>query len=884
MKIFLSGYYGAKNLGDELLLLKVIEDILVIAPQAEFFVWSIDKDFTNRFLKDYPVSAVDRFSPADTVNAVKSSELVVLGGGGIVQEYYRIKIEDLFKDFGFHVVSYAVPPFLGKLFGKKVFYWCLGHGPVVTEESLYFSRWFYSLADCITVRDEVSFEEVSSLASKEKVYLDADPLLHFDFKRWAVGKKESNILGVSIRWWFFEETLVEKVGRALRRLLSERPELKVALIPCDLNLDPEVLGRLPALLPEDRLIRFEIEDLEDIVRVIALCQWFVGMRLHSLICAYRLGIPFLALSYDGKTEKFVKSVGAQSVKATELTEEELFLKLKVLLDAKPLEEREFSYKTPEIFRAFLEEKGEDPSPWFEGVPSFIPSHIQDFVETLLQQREVLQSKISDLQRLSEELRKENEALRAQSEELRRENEALRVQNENLRKENEALRAQNEELRAQRDFYFNKLNEIYTSNFWKVARTYYKIRYNTPIRYLNLIGKKLKKFWVLINRDYKAETLEKEVKELLSLIENYKKQGKYVFIYPPTVDWNIPLYQRPQHFANEIAKLGHLFIFCSLNSAYDKVKGYTVINENLFITNLWSQLIMQKDCLQNAYLILYSTNPFIKYSELTKFRQQGLKIIYDYVDEIHPDIAGGISTSLERHVKLKEEDVLIICCVSKKLYSEMLNRFSKKKVLYLPNGVEFEHFNVDKNNIPKPLEIEKLKMVERTIVGYYGALAKWIDYSLLEYIAKALPEVDIILIGVDYDGSLRRFLNTKPFNIHYIGKVPYSELPKYAIWFDVAIIPFQEGEIAKSTSPIKMYEYMALGKPIVVTKDLLECYGYDYVFVSRTKEEFVENIKRALQIKDDPMVINRLKEIAMQNTWKARVNTLIKKIEELENEA
>ena len=50
MKIFLSGYYGAKNLGDELLLLKVIEDILAIAPQAEFLVWSIDKEFTNSFL------------------------------------------------------------------------------------------------------------------------------------------------------------------------------------------------------------------------------------------------------------------------------------------------------------------------------------------------------------------------------------------------------------------------------------------------------------------------------------------------------------------------------------------------------------------------------------------------------------------------------------------------------------------------------------------------------------------------------------------------------------------------------------------------------------------------------------------------------------------
>jgi len=878
MKIFLSGYYGAKNLGDELLLLKVIEDILAIAPQAEFFVWSIDKDFTNRFLKDYPASAVDRFSPADTVNAVKSSDLVVLGGGGIVQEYYGIKIEDLFKDFGFHVVSYAVPPFLGKLFGKKVFYWCLGHGPAVTEEALYFSRWFYSLADRITVRDEVSFEEVSSLVAKEKVYLDADPLLHFDFKRWAVGKKEPNILGVSIRWWFFEETLVEKVSRALRRLLSERPELKVALIPCDLNLDPEVLGRLQALLPEDRLIRFEIEGIEDIVRAISLCQWFVGMRLHSLICAYRLGVPFLALSYDGKTEEFVKSVGAQSVKAIELTEEELFLKLKVLFDAKPLEEREFSYKTPEIFRAFLEEKGEGSSPWLEGAPSLIPSHIQDFVETLLQQREVLQRKISDLQRLSEELRAQNEELRAQNEELRVENEELRAQNENLRKENDALRVQNEELRAQRDSLLVKLNEIYNSNAWKLVRAYYRLVENTPFRYLHRIYKpvldKIFRKPYSLGSPSTGEAKENfKIERVLNFFETSEKSLVMLSSLPFDLTYN----QRPLNLSKQFSKLGFKVLFVVWQWSPDEIipASYEEVYPNILQIPMYDFFSFYQGLYFNSkekvFYVSFPVGSFIPV--MREMRKKGFKIVYDIMDDWDGFAEVGQAPWYKKEA---EERIILEADFVVAILRSLAEKFAylRKDIFILPNAYDEEILGVDAKFIAGTNANDEL-----VTIGYYGWLNEGcFDWDFVFNVAKAYEgKIKIQLIGYALSDEIRNKLMEFK-NIEYIGKVSPNELKLHVSRWHIGIIPFKEAGIAKGADPLKLYEYIYFGLPTFIKGVDRELANRPLVFYVDSVEQLgsmlgkfdsKEKVKEFQQANKD-LVENFL----IRNNWKARAEELI----------
>ncbi|MEM3426932.1 MAG: hypothetical protein QW212_01540 [Nitrososphaerales archaeon] len=98
--LFLCGYYGFGNLGDELLLLRVFRDIRRMFPKVKVFAWSADEKVSLGLLGEDGVTCVSRFEPQETVRAVRDSDVVVTGGGGLMNEYYRMELSDLFRDFG----------------------------------------------------------------------------------------------------------------------------------------------------------------------------------------------------------------------------------------------------------------------------------------------------------------------------------------------------------------------------------------------------------------------------------------------------------------------------------------------------------------------------------------------------------------------------------------------------------------------------------------------------------------------------------------------------------------------------------------------------------------------------------------------------------------
>jgi len=735
MKIFLSGYYGAKNLGDELLLFKIIEDITKLIPQVEFSVWSLDKDFTDDFLKDFPITAVDRFNPTETVNAVKNSDIVVLGGGGIIQEYDEIKIEDLFRYFGYNIPSYAIPPLLGKIFNKKVFYWCLGHGPVVTEDGLLFSRWFYSLADVVAFRDEHSYCSAKKFLPEAKIYLDTDPLLDFDFKRFSIEKKEENILGVSIRKWFNEDELISKTVEALKKIMGANNHFKILPIPCDFNLDIDVLKKLISQLPEENLISFSFENIWDTVRAISLCDWFLGMRLHSLISAYKLEKPALGISYDAKTEIFLKSVDSDYVKATELTSEELFLKLKKLVKSRSLKQKKFEYKTPEIFKSFISES--EISLTYSDPVSEEQSYVQDFVKTLMLQRESLYTKVNTLQ-------------------------------------------------MQNDMYFNKLNEIYTSNFWKVAKFYYRVRDRFLLRSIRNFLKWLKrsvksspypeyfsKFRSYAKRYGIRQALRRSCEKLMSDRRSFphtyvkieldeilrcRKGDRDIVIYPPTIDWNHTLFQRPHHIMLGLARRGFTVIFCTPNQIDSLNSNFVSLEENLYLCKNIDALLKlsgRKD------LILYISNTMHK-SLIEKLRPA--KVIYDYIDELEVFSNYDSEMVIAHKELLRNADLVLV--TAERLYRAI--QHIRKDAVLCPNAADYWHFANAQLTGPRPLDFEQRGLTSRPIIGYYGALAEWVDYDLLAKAARQRPNYDFVLIGLDYDGSVHKSGIMSIPNVHYLG--------------------------------------------------------------------------------------------------------------------
>jgi hypothetical protein len=99
------------------------------------------------------------------------------------------------------------------------------------------------------------------------------------------------------------------------------------------------------------------------------------------------------------------------------------------------------------------------------------------------------------------------------------------------------------------------------------------------------------------------------------------------------------------------------------------------------------------------------------------------------------------------------------------------------------------------------------------------------------------------------------------------------LPDYLRYFSVATIPFLVNNITLATSPIKLFEYMAAGKPIVTT-DMPECRKYPGVFVAQNVKGFVDHLEHALTLVNDPGYLQQLYQTAQANTWDARVDQIV----------
>ncbi|MBM4379992.1 MAG: glycosyltransferase, partial [Deltaproteobacteria bacterium] len=159
-----------------------------------------------------------------------------------------------------------------------------------------------------------------------------------------------------------------------------------------------------------------------------------------------------------------------------------------------------------------------------------------------------------------------------------------------------------------------------------------------------------------------------------------------------------------------------------------------------------------------------------------------------------------------------------------------------------------------------------------VVGYFGALAKWFDYDLVRHLARARPEYRLVLIGPDYDGSLKASSVSDLSNVTCLGPIDYRLLPRYAQHFDVSTIPFVLNDITASTSPIKLFEYMALGHPIVTT-NMPECRKYRSALIAHSREEFVEQVDRALALRGDESYLKVLRDEASSNTWKSKAEEI-----------
>ena len=170
------------------------------------------------------------------------------------------------------------------------------------------------------------------------------------------------------------------------------------------------------------------------------------------------------------------------------------------------------------------------------------------------------------------------------------------------------------------------------------------------------------------------------------------------------------------------------------------------------------------------------------------------------------------------------------------------------------------------------------------MGYYGALAKWFDYDLLKYAASQLPDVEFVLIGKLYDDSFALSGLEQVSNVHFIGPVPYQQIPQYATHFSICTIPFQVNNITNATSPLKLFEYMALGKPILTTA-MLESSKSRSVNIAADPADFVNKIRLLLEYTPErnPEYYALLKQEAEENGWGKKADSILAMLSVYEEE-
>jgi glycosyltransferase involved in cell wall biosynthesis len=158
-----------------------------------------------------------------------------------------------------------------------------------------------------------------------------------------------------------------------------------------------------------------------------------------------------------------------------------------------------------------------------------------------------------------------------------------------------------------------------------------------------------------------------------------------------------------------------------------------------------------------------------------------------------------------------------------------------------------------------------------VVGYFGAIAPWLWYEAIAELVERRKDVGFVFIGPSYTGGLDQLPISE--NLLYLGVVEYNVLPAYGRQFDVCIIPFAPGEIARTTSPLKLFEYFALEKPVVVTSEMVECVAFKEVFSGDSVNAISQAIDKALTVKADPELKTRLAQLADENSWDERVRNM-----------
>lgn len=246
-----------------------------------------------------------------------------------------------------------------------------------------------------------------------------------------------------------------------------------------------------------------------------------------------------------------------------------------------------------------------------------------------------------------------------------------------------------------------------------------------------------------------------------------------------------------------------------------------------------------------------------------------RMYYDCIDE--SDVFSGRG-SRERF-REGEEKLLRMAdgafVTAGKLAEEIIRRAIEVPLYRIPNGVNIA---LVQEQVASGRQPEEMQHIKRPVAGYVGILRSWFDYEFIEKVARGLPELSIVLIGPYEETPMMQRVKGLA-NVHFLGRKPYRDVPSYIQGFDVGLIPFTKGTIAETTNPVKVFEYFALGKPVVSTwlRELVPFQELGLVTIT-DHDGSVRAVQEALAEADEQKA-DRRRAVARAHSWEHLVKRM-----------
>jgi GT2 family glycosyltransferase/glycosyltransferase involved in cell wall biosynthesis len=326
-------------------------------------------------------------------------------------------------------------------------------------------------------------------------------------------------------------------------------------------------------------------------------------------------------------------------------------------------------------------------------------------------------------------------------------------------------------------------------------------------------------------------------------------------------------QRSAQLTRAAIRTGIQVLYVYIYPKYDVNKHTNVISKikvpNLFHKNIKDMTV--KDFLkfihEDTKVVFEIPHPlFVEYLEIARIR--GVRTIFELIDDWSTSLGGDWFKDDVFQKFVLQTDIVI---GTSKLLIKKLGEMGRNEAIYLPNAAN--EYIFDNNNIYK----RPSGLPEGSVALYIGSLyGEWFGWEYIREAADKNPDIDFCLIG-NKPSDIPVLLSE---NVHFLGEKKIDELPAYLSSAEFCLLPFKSSQLTDAISPIKVFEYLFMSKP-VVSSYMAEVKDFSYVFTAQNETEFA---RQCQNLKNEKTEINisksTIEEFIFQNSWFLRLQNIM----------